>query len=234
MAGDSMGGRLSVGGGAQSAGAFAGGGAAPNLPAPPQANPAVFDTPGQALYGIPSGVTEVTVEAWGGGGGGSKGSGATFGGDGGGGGSYAKYTLGAPLIVSGGVLQVTVAAGGGPNLNGGFSLVAGTDHAVNVTCNGGVHGSGSAKGGVAVENAGAGLTVITNTNGGDAAGHVGKAGSNGGTGGGPGGGAGGAGGADTKAGSDGEQPGGGGGGNGAGLVTPAGSGGAGKVVISHA
>ncbi|MGK2949783.1 MAG: hypothetical protein ACSLFP_14525, partial [Acidimicrobiales bacterium] len=65
------------------------------LPAPdgqPTSSPAVYTTPGAFSFQVPFGVTELTVEVWGGGGGGRP-AGSNSGGAGGGGGGYARYTF---------------------------------------------------------------------------------------------------------------------------------------------
>lgn len=231
MAGDKVGGTMKGGGAGQLAGGFASGmqGGRANPPAP-QTNPMVYDTPGDYLFGIPKGVTVVTVEQWGAGGSGGEG-GTAAGGKGGGGGAYSKYTFGEPLFAAGGVLTVAV---GGPVSDftpGGASGVICIGHTPRVVSQGGISGHNGGAGATNIVVAGAGLTVLTDTAGAAGAAAVGKVGGDGGDGGGAGGGAGGAGGADTKAGAVGSQPGGGGGGAGANNAGKA-LAGAGKLVIS--
>lgn len=101
-----------------------------------------FTTSGSHSFTVPSGVTSLKVECWGGGGGGQGGSGA-----GGGGGEYAAES--ALVVTSGHTYTFTVGAGGaggpsgvgGPGSNGGTTSFAGD--AKTVTAHGG-QGSASA------------------------------------------------------------------------------------------
>lgn len=224
-------GALPIGGGAVVQGGMENSGGGLARPPAPQTNPMTFNTPGNYLFGIPAGVASIVVHQRGGGGGGGVGA-ATLGGDGGGGGGYATYTLGAPLIVAGGIINVTVGAGGASAANGTSSKARSpVDPTIGVTSNGGHAPAGAGgTGGTNLLAAGTGLinpTIVTGT-----AGSV-HATTTGGTGGagGSGGGAGGAGGATGKAGSAGTAPGGGGGGGGS-TAAPGGAGAHGEVIIS--
>lgn len=90
-------------------------------------NPTTYTSTG--TYTVPSGVTSLTVELWGGGGGGGRGyaisggSGAS-GGGGGGGGAYVKTT--SVPVAGSEVLSVTVGAGGAAGANGGGSNCVGS------------------------------------------------------------------------------------------------------------
>ncbi|MCU0832917.1 MAG: hypothetical protein MUC77_00575 [Chromatiaceae bacterium] len=70
-----------------------------------------FDTPGTTTWTVPTGVTSITVEAWGGGGGGGgrAGSSGTATARGGGGGAYARGVL---TVTPGSTYTLTVGAGG--------------------------------------------------------------------------------------------------------------------------
>lgn len=212
--------------------ASGGPGARAGVPPAPQPNPSTFSTPGVHVWGVPRGVTTVTVEQWAGGGAGQVGQGSLDGGFGAGGGGYAKYTLSAPILAPGGVLTVTVAGGAtDPTASGGFTQVEKQGGgAPNVKSTGGDGGSIGASGGTNMTTAGTGLGVIT-TDGGGGGGPA--EGAFGGTGGGGGGGGKSAdGGAKNANGQAGIAPGGGGGGGGGG-TTVGGVGAPGKVVISH-
>ncbi|MEN9839288.1 MAG: hypothetical protein RL177_767 [Bacteroidota bacterium] len=66
-------------------------------------------TSGNAIFTVPIGVTEITVEAWGGGGGGGRGSGSNFG-NGAGGGAYARRVI--TSVLPGQEYTVEVGSGG--------------------------------------------------------------------------------------------------------------------------
>lgn len=204
------------------------------------------------IFNVPSGVTNISVEAWGGGGGGGVGSdknGKKAGG-GGGGGAYAAGTVSG--LTSGDSYDIIVGLGGSGNTNtggiGGDSYfddgtvliakggIGGTDLL------GGAGGSGGTSigniatwsggtGGAPVEKAGGGGgggSAFASANGND--GNPGDASGAGGTGG-SGTGAGGAGGDEGADGNPGFTPGGGGGGKGN-NGTDTGAGGAGQVKIT--
>ncbi len=101
----------------------------------------VFSTPGNSTYTVPSGVSDVKVEIWGGGGGGGGGSHGSSGGTGGGGGG-AGGLLKVFIPVSGGTsCTVGVAAGGS---GGGGS--GGTGSSGGITCGTSTLGSGGSSG----------------------------------------------------------------------------------------
>lgn len=91
----------------------------------------VFGTAGTTVWAVPAGVTQITVEVWGGGGGGGgspDAGGAAFG-HGGGGGGYGRQIV---TVTPGTNLSITVGAGGtgqktnsNPGANGGTSTVSG-------------------------------------------------------------------------------------------------------------
>ena len=140
-----------------------------------------FSTQGSASYVVPSGITSITVKAWGGGGGGGGGGDSTTGGGGGG----AGYVTAALTVTPGETLTVYVGGGGtggnyatsgGGGGGGGYSSLyrgatplaiaaggggggggrAGTD----VTQTGGAGGAGGGTSGVAGSNGGgAGLST---------------------------------------------------------------------------
>jgi len=233
MPGNKVGGQMSVRGGGQLAGGFATseGGGRGNPPAP-QTNPMVYEGPGNYLFGVPKGVSLITVEQWGGGGGGSAGTSAVSGGYGGGGGAYAKFTMGGPLIVAGGTVQITIGTGGAAGVGGQIAQTGENAPAANVGSHGGSKGDSSPDGGLNVITTGTGLTIIADTPGAAGSKFATTTGGDGGDGGGAGGGAGGAGGAPGKNGTAGTAPGGGGGGYGAGGGAVSGAGGAARVSIS--
>jgi len=90
-------------------------------------NGQIFSTAGNGSYQVPSGVTTVTVKAWGGGGGGGVGSGSSGSGGNGGGSGFAQADI---TVTPGETLSVVVGNGGtaGANTNnagngGGYSAV---------------------------------------------------------------------------------------------------------------
>jgi hypothetical protein len=132
------------------------------------ANGTIFTTAGSSSYVVPSGVTSITVKAWGGGGGGGAGSGSTGVGGNGGGGGYATATI---TVTSGETLTVDVGTGGtdapsnskGGN-GGGFSALrrsstyllqaggGGGGGGTSSTVNGGAGGAGGGASGVTGSN----------------------------------------------------------------------------------
>lgn len=202
-----------------------GGGGSGVQPPAPVTSPAIYAA-GSHLFGIPSGVTTVTVEQWGGGGAGNTGAGTATGGQGGGSGAYAKYTLGGALIVPGGKLTITVGAGSAdPTATAGLTKVLPSGNpAIYVQSGGGKGGGAGGSYGSNTVNAGTGLVVVTNTHGVNGSTTSAVTGGAGGTA--PSGGTGGAGGAMGEPGAAGAVPGAGGGGGGGGVVVT-GTGGAG-------
>ncbi len=90
-------------------------------------NGQIFSSAGNSTYHVPSGVSTITVKAWGGGGGGGAGNGSTGSGGNGGGSGFAQADL---TVSPGETLNVIVGSGGnagGSNRNagdgGGFSAV---------------------------------------------------------------------------------------------------------------
>ena len=90
-------------------------------------NGQIFSTAGSGSYLVPSGVTTITVKAWGGGGGGGAGSGSTGSGGNGGGGGFAQADI---TVTPGETLSVLVGTGGSAGANsrnagngGGYSAV---------------------------------------------------------------------------------------------------------------
>lgn len=135
----------------------------------------VFDTPDLHQFTIPPGVTEITIQVWGGGGAG--GSGTVQGqqirsGGGGGGGSYSQQTI---AVTSGGILSITVGSGGLTNgTNGDSSFVTyGATTIISLGGNGGNNattggGGGSGSGGLggigSTFNGGNGASGISSNN----------------------------------------------------------------------
>jgi len=183
-------------------------------------------------FTVPTGITTVIVECWGGGQGGVNGSGTT-GGAGGLGADYVRSTL---TVISGNTYTVTIGNGGGPSTAGGdtwFGAVgtiiakgggSATADIGDVTFAGGAGAAGALAG---VGGGGGGAAGDAN-NGGAASGQTH------GTGGATGGGDGGDGGASSANGNPGVVPGGGGGGGGFKLLgtTTAGSGAKGKCTVT--
>lgn len=116
-------------------------------------------------FTVPSGVTEIIVEVWGGGGGGASGNGGR---GGGGGGAYARSTL--TGLTAGTSYSFTVGTGGGPGSAGGASTFGNNL----VRADGGRAGSGSSGG--AGGSGGTGQVVYPGGNGANASGNVGGGG----------------------------------------------------------
>lgn len=91
-------------------------------------NQLIYNTADSSTFTVPSGITSITVKAWGAGGGGGTGSGGSGSGGNGGGGGYATSTLtgltgGTALTVMVGSGGTTVAAASNGGNGGGFSAV---------------------------------------------------------------------------------------------------------------
>ncbi|WP_044117959.1 T9SS type A sorting domain-containing protein [Alkaliflexus imshenetskii] len=142
-----------------------------------------FTTPGNGTWTVPAGVTQITVEAWGGGGGGGGSNSNNNGGSGGGGGGYATYTI---TVTPGQSIPYTVGAGGsGGAANNSFAGNGGNSAILSLTANGGTGGRGNAgAAGVGGEGSG-GIDNASGANGvqGGNSGGNGGNGANGGTGG---------------------------------------------------
>ena len=117
-----------------------------------------FTTSG--TWTAPPGVTEITVEVWGGGGGGAAPSGNT-GHGGGGGGAYAMQVI---PVVPGTTYSFTVGAGGSPGNNGGNSFF---EDGSDVLAAGGTSGNNSSGGAGGSAAASVGMTTFSGGNGGD-------------------------------------------------------------------
>jgi uncharacterized repeat protein (TIGR01451 family) len=201
-----------------------------------------FSTPGTYTFTVPSAVTSITVQAWGGGGG-ARGDGTDRRG-GGGGGAYASSII---PVTTGQTYTVVVGTGGISTSNPGQSGQSSTFGNNLVVAAGGTGGSndGGAGGTVAASigtiryaggtggtrgdtgGGGGGGSALTTGNGGNGANGSGSVGGAGGIGTGNGG----AGGNSGQSGNEGLAPGGGGGGRGTnGPVS--GNGAAGRVVVS--
>jgi hypothetical protein len=187
----------------------------------------VFSSPGTSTFVVPTNVTSIIVEAWGGGGCGGNGS-ATFdiGGGGGGAGGYTKAFF---EVTPGASYQVLVGAGGVAAGAGGSSGIAGE-----ILASGGVGGDAGGSGGLTVGGAGgSGLTESSTVS--AIKGGTGKYGRTDGGGDGGSAGGGGAGGLGNVG--DGAEAGhapGGGGGGGSGTTTTTGaSGGSGEVIVYY-
>ena len=102
---------------------------------------------GSGDWEVPPGVTEVTVEAWGGGGGGGAVSAGTGGAGGGGGGGYARGTV---SVTPGDTYDVTVGAGGAGGTEGGDGDPGGSSSFTGdngeVSASGGLGGEGGVGG----------------------------------------------------------------------------------------
>lgn len=202
---------------------------------------------------VPSGVTQITVEAWGGGGGGGEGLLGVFTGGGGGGGAYARATI---TVTPEASYPVTVGSGGTAARDGGDSWF---DDGSKVRAKGGARGSsdspgagGSDANSVALGTneakysggkGGSGSSILNVVGGGGGGGAAGSGGSGGdggnggltagsGGSGGPGTSPAGSGGSALLAPGSGNSPGGGGGGAGTLDLAIEGSGANGRVVIS--
>lgn len=233
MAGEQVRGSLKLSGAGQLPGGFSAGGTTAAHPAvTPPTSPTTFTAPGVHLFGVPRGVTSVTITQLGGGGAGggngADGNGAT----GGGSGAYAKYTFGSPLIQPGGIITVHVGAGGLDHLTDASATYCLTNRGeAKVTSGFGVRGDTGGAGGTNVVVSEPGLTTTTKTSGAAGATSVTASGGAGGTA--PNGGAGGDGGKNGEQGLAGDAPGGGGGGAGNGSMN-GGRGADGQVVITWA
>ncbi|MBW7841088.1 MAG: hypothetical protein H3C36_15965, partial [Chitinophagaceae bacterium] len=199
-----------------------------------------YTTAGSYTFTVPTGVTTIKVEAWGGGAGGNDAMNY-----GGGGGAFSG--INSITVTTGDVINITVGAGGGPGENGGASYITiNSSPTKNINAAGGTGKFGGAAGsifGTTNWKGGDGGTS-SSLGGGGGGGSAGRAGAgsngdsttsnsggNGGAAGGGGGGAkGGNGGAKNKNGKIGVSPGGGGGEAGNGKTD--GSGGDGTIIIT--
>jgi hypothetical protein len=197
----------------------------------------------------PPGVTEITVEAWGGGGGGSDAAGNNEGKGGGGGGAYATQTI---TVIPGNTYSFTVGLGGEPGSDGGDTFFedgsellarggnsgsgptggAGGSASASVgsvTFSGGGGGNGQTGGGPPPNRAGGGGggSAFTNSNGGNGGNGTSGSGGSGGSGTGNGG----NGSVGSETGQPGQVPGGGGGGGGRGGDSE--EGGDGQIIIRY-
>jgi len=119
-------------------------------------------------YTIPTGVTAITVECWGGGGEGGDNSTTNDGSGGGGGGAYTKTTL---IVIPGTNYNVTIGAGGSGasgtgNPGGDTWFGTGTVVTANVLASGGQGGAGpvAGAGGVGGNGGSSGSAIATGTN----------------------------------------------------------------------
>ncbi|MBM3944082.1 MAG: VWA domain-containing protein [SAR202 cluster bacterium] len=206
-----------------------------------------YTTAGSHTFTVPEGITEITVEVWGGGGGGPTGTGR---GPGGGGGAYARTTF---TVSPSEQFTVNVGAGGATGEAGGDSWF---DNSSTLMAKGGASpapsDSSGAQGGQASASigdvkysggnggnrgsgggGGGGGSAFTSANGSNGGNGGGSSGGSGGT----GTGAGGAGGSTSSGaagyGQPGNTPGGGGGGAGSNSATTSGAGAAGQVLITY-
>lgn len=133
-------------------------------------------TPGTSLFTVPSGVTELLIEAWGGGGGGAKGTGGSRSGRGGGGGAYARRVL---SVMPGQTYDVTPGNFGAAlpaSLNnvdgnqGAASVFSTSSGASLLTANGGGPGGVNFSGVGAFATTGSGIVSFAGGDGADAAG----------------------------------------------------------------
>jgi N-acetylneuraminic acid mutarotase len=114
------------------------------------ANQVIYNTAGTASYTVPTGISSLTVKAWGAGGGGGGGSGSTGAGGSGGGGGFSQSTItvtpGETLTVNVGTAGKATGSGGG---GGGFSaLLRSTTYLLQAGGGGGGGGAfGTAAGG---------------------------------------------------------------------------------------
>lgn len=139
-------------------------------------NTIVYATAGTSSFTVPSGVSSITVEAWGAGGGGGTGSGSTGSGGRGGGGGYVTSTLtgltgGTTLTVMVGTGGTTVAAASDGGNGGGYSAVLnGGTYLVQAGGGGGGGGAyGTASGGAGGAGGGTSATAGNGTSGGGTA-----------------------------------------------------------------
>lgn len=142
-----------------------------------------FYSAGNTSWAVPSGVTSLTIKAWGAGGGGGAGNGNASGGDGGGGG-YAKSVV---TVTPGDNLSIDVGTGGARGSStsrggngGGYSAITNSTTATLLLKAGGGGGGGGARGSRSGGDGGGGggATGVTGTS---AAGGDGGKGGNGGT-----------------------------------------------------
>lgn len=204
-----------------------------------------FNTVGSQTFTVPTGVTSITVQAWGGGGG-ARGDGTARRG-GGGGGAYASSVI---TVIPGQTYTVVVGAGGVATANPGQTGQSSIFGSNLVVAAGGVGGTNSGGAGGTVGNStgtirfaggtggnrgsngggGGGGSAFTNANGNNGVNGGSSLGGAGGTGTGNGG----NGGDEFNAGNDGVAPGGGGGGRGDSNSGASGKGANGRVVVSWA
>lgn len=187
-------------------------------------------TPGSGTWTVPTGVTSITIQAWGGGGAGGASTVDKDGGSGGGGGAYSSKTI---AVTPGDVISYTIGAGGtttaGNGNPGGTTTVAHIPTSTNMSAGGGAGGTLNANP-AGVGGTASGGTVNNNgSTGGNGGGNSGGAGGNAANTAG-GGGTGGAGGGNNTAGSNGNIIGGGGGG---GEQASGGTGARGQVNITY-
>lgn len=219
-----------------------------------QTSSLIFATAGANPFTVPAGVTNITVECWGGGGAGGQASTSSNGKGGGGGGAYASSNL---VVTPGNTYTVTVGAGGiarttsgstsgGQSSFGTLVIALGGTNGVNATNSGtgGAGGLASGSTGMTTRSGGIGgngrptpadgggggggssaTAIVNGVNGGIYVGGTGGAGGNGGNG------DGGNGGSYTDSGLDGTSPGGGGGGRGD-YGPDSGNGGSGQVIVT--
>jgi hypothetical protein len=139
-------------------------------------NQLVYNTAGTSTFTVPTGITSITVKAWGAGGGGGTGSGGTGSGGAGGGGGYVTSTLtgltgGTNLTVTVGSGGTTVAAASNGGNGGGFSAVLnGATYLIQAGGGGGGGGTyGTAAGGTGGIGGGASAAAGNGTAGGGTA-----------------------------------------------------------------
>ena len=206
-----------------------------------------FNSTGLTTWTAPTGVTSISVEAWGGGAGGGGGKGGLLGGPAGGGGGGGAYSIATVAVTPGLVYNIGVGGGGGSSNNNGtagntsYFSTPGTTGTQLVVALGGSFGVAGGAGGVGgVGASGTGTSKYSGGNGATSGGGGSSGGTaaNGGNGSGSSGGTvagGGSGGNSNTAGSS--PGGGGGGGNGGGLLSAGGSaganGGVGQVKITY-
>ncbi len=125
-----------------------------------------YTSPGEHSFTVPAGVTEITVEAWGGGGGAGKGQGNDAGG-GGGGGAFASRTI----AVSAGQLYSIVVGAGGAGATGDIGSTGGNSiitlgGSPMLQANGGSPGNGRIGGAGGTTSSGTGIVSYAGGDGG--------------------------------------------------------------------
>lgn len=196
----------------------------------PFSNMQVFSNAGSTSWTVPSNVTKVFVQVWGGGGGGGGGSAASIGGSGGGAGGYGADFL---TVTPSASISVIVGSGGSAGSSGGNGTAGGSSSFGSLSATGGSAGQSTGQQPVAGGTSSASINISGGTGSAASGFVVVSLGGSGGTAGGGGGSGGGGSSVGSTPGAAGAAPGGGGGGGGNGALSAAsgGAGGTGRVIV---